>query len=373
MTMPLTHRQQDVLAAVVLDYVLTGSPVGSRTVSKNSPNRLSPATIRNAMADLEEMGFLYQPHTSAGRVPTDLGYRYYVDTLMSRRPLSPEEVRQIHATLPQEAGPGNLDELLGRTAKLLAGLSSHVGVVLTPRFPRAILKRLEFLRLSEDRILALFVSMSGMVDHRVIQVSEPYGDEDLISVTNLVNDNFQGLTLPQIREKVLAMMSAEKALYHRLLARALELSRNYLDQRDDDENEVLLDGTSNVLGEPTLADDVDRMKSLFQAFEDKGRLVTLLNACLDQDKARVLIGSECDDPHFTHLTLISSPYSYRQQPVGAVGVLGPRRMDYERLITLVDSLSRFLTEALARRAPEGGPLQCRTGPDIIEPEGSHDR
>jgi heat-inducible transcriptional repressor len=372
MTMPLTDRQEDVLAAVVLNYVVTGTPVGSRTVSKNSPDRLSPATIRNAMADLEEMGFLYQPHTSAGRVPTDLGYRYYVDTLMSRRPLSPEEVRQIRTTLPHEGEPEDLHELLGRTAKLLAGLSSHVGVVLAPRFPGAILKRLEFLRLTDHRILAIFVSRSGMVDHRVIHVKESYSDMDLSSMTNLVNDNFQGLTLSQIREKALAMMSAEKALYDRLLARALELSRNYLDQRDDDEDEVLLDGTSNVLGEPTLAEDVDRMKTLFSAFEDKGRLVTLLNACLEQDEARVLIGSECHDPRFQHLTLISSPYSYREQPVGAVGVLGPRRMDYERLVTLVDSLSRFLTQSLTRRAVEGGPLQRQIAPDIIEPEGSHE-
>jgi heat-inducible transcriptional repressor len=346
----LSQRHQEILSAVVLNYVVTGTPVGSRTVAKHRSDHLSPATIRNAMADLEEMGFLYQPHTSSGRVPTDLGYRYYVDTLMSQRPLSADEICQIRSALPHEGGPEEVTELLDRTVKLLAGLSSHVGVVLAPRFPHAILKRLEFLGLGPDRILAIFVSQSGMVDHRVIQIEETYGDEELVKMTNLVNDSFQGLTLPQIREKLLAMMSAEKALYDRLLARALELSRDYLDQREDEENELLLDGTSNVLREPTLADDVERMRGLFRAFEDKSRLVNLLNACLQQDRSRIVIGSECHDPTFSDLTLISSPYRYRHQPVGALGVIGPRRMDYERLVVLVDSLSRFLSEALARRA-----------------------
>ncbi len=350
---PLSDRHRDVLAAVIVNYVVTGQPVGSRTVSRNSRDGLSPATIRNTMSDLEEMGYLYQPHTSAGRVPTDLGYRYYVDRLMSERPLSRREIRHIRAALPAEEEAPDVDDLLNRTVKLLAGLSSHVGVVLAPRFRHAVLKRLEFLSLPEGRVLVIFVSQTGMVDHRVVSPRERLSDTELSAMTNLVNESFQDLTLPQIRVRVVQLMSEEKALYDRLLARALDLSSRYLAQRADDEDEVLVDGASNVLGEPDFA-DVARMKALFRAFEDKSRLVDLLNACLAEDRSRILIGSECPDPGFSDLTLITSPYRYRQQPVGALGVIGPRRMDYDRLVTLVDSLSRFLSEALASRTRGAG-------------------
>jgi heat-inducible transcriptional repressor len=217
----LSDRHRDVLAAVIVNFVVTGQPVGSRTISRSSRDGLSPATIRNTMSDLEEMGFLSQPHTSAGRVPTDLGYRYYVDTLMSERPLSRRVIRHIRTALPDDGEAPDVDDLLNRTVKLLAGLSTHVGVVLAPRFSHAVLKRLEFLSLPDDRVLAIFVSQTGMVDHKVIRPPERVSEAELIAMTNLVNDSFQNLTLPQIRARVVEMMTEEKALYDRLLARAL--------------------------------------------------------------------------------------------------------------------------------------------------------
>lgn len=359
----LTSRQREVLAAVLLNYVVTGAPVGSRTVSKSREDHLSPASIRNTMSDLEEMGYLVQPHTSAGRVPTDQGYRFYVDSLMCERPLGGDDLETMRQAMTAGPPGRGVDELLARTVKLLAGLSSQVGVVLAPRFSHAVLKRLEFLPLAGNRILALFVSQTGMVDHCILDQSEKFTDSDLATMTNMVNDNFQGLTLPDIRRRVLRMMQEEKALYDRLLAKALQLSQRYLEQRDEGADELLVDGTSNVVGEPDFA-DVDRMKRLFRAFEDKNRLVELLNACLDRDSPQVLIGSECLDPGFEDLTVITSPYRYREKPVGALGVIGPRRMPYDRLITMVDSFSRFLTESLAARAhgravgePEDSPEQ----------------
>ena len=348
----LTSRQREVLAAVLVNYVVTGSPVGSRTVSKTREDHLSPASIRNTMSDLEEMGYLVQPHTSAGRVPTDRGYRFYVDSLMAERPLEGDDFEMMRRAVMAGNPDAGVDELLSRTVKLLAGFSSQVGVVLAPRFSHAVLKRLEFLHLSANRILALFVSQSGMVDHCILDLTEEFTASDLATMTNMVNDNFQGLTLPDIRRRVLQMMQEEKALYDRLLARALDLSRRYLEQRDEGSEELLVDGTSNVVGEPDFA-DVERMKKLFRAFEDKNRLVELLNACLDQDRSQVLIGSECLDPGFEDLTLITSPYRYREKPVGALGVIGPRRMPYDRLIAMVDSFSRFLTDSLAVRAQGG--------------------
>ncbi|NIV37390.1 MAG: hypothetical protein GWN58_50610, partial [Anaerolineae bacterium] len=219
--------------------------------------------------------------------------------------------------------------------------------------------------LPENRVLALFVSRTGMVDHRVFPLPEPLSEADLTTMTNLVNESFQGLTLPQIRSRVLAMMREEKALYDRLLAQALELSRRYLQEREGDEDELLVDGTSNVVGEPDFA-DVERMKKLFQAFEDKNRLVNLLNACLDQDRTQVLIGAESLEPGFEDLAVIATPYRYRQQAVGALGVIGPRRMQYDRLITLVNSFSRLLTESLARRTSSGEDLPGEVPQSLTE-------
>jgi len=361
----LSERQRQVLATVVAHYVVSGSPVGSRTISKARPDHLSPASIRNTMADLEEMGYLAQPHTSAGRVPTDLGYRFYVDSLMSQRPPGKDDLETMRHVLLASENDQGIDEILSRSVKLLAGLSSQVGVVLAPRFSHAVLKRLEFLRISEDRVLALFISQTGMVDHRIVPMKESLSEAELTAVNNLVNENFAGLTLPEIRSRVLQMMRQEKALYDRLLARAMEMSSHYLDQREEGADELLVDGTFNVVGEPDFA-DVEQMKRLFKAFEDKNRLVELLNACLQQDKPQVIIGKECLDPGFEDLTIISSPYRYRERPVGALAVIGPRRMDYERLITLVDSFSRFLTESLARRTRMTGSEQAEHQKDGTE-------
>ncbi|MFQ5766701.1 MAG: heat-inducible transcriptional repressor HrcA [Acidobacteriota bacterium] len=344
----MSARQRQVLAAVVVQYVLTGAPVGSRTISKKFQASLSPATIRNTMADLEELGYLLQPHTSAGRVPTDLGYRYYVDSLMARPNLSAREERLIRDTMPLAGEVSEVHELFARAAKLLASLSAQVGLVLVPRFRNAVLKRLEFLNLGRGRVLGIFISQSGMVDHRIIKVYAVLTDVELQQINNLVNENFHGLTLREMRAWVIRMMSQEKALYDRLLSRALRLSQSYLARREGEEKEVLVEGASNVMAETDFA-DVARMKELFQAFEDKRRLMELLNGCLQDKGPRVLIGSECADPSLSDLALVTSPYLYRRRPVGAIGIIGPRRMEYEHQVALVDSLSRFLTESLAQR------------------------
>ncbi|MFQ5720342.1 MAG: heat-inducible transcriptional repressor HrcA [Acidobacteriota bacterium] len=348
MTDRLDARQREVLGAVIVNYVVARTPVGSRTVSKARADGLSPATIRNTMAELEEMGYLLQPHTSAGRIPTDLGYRYYVDSMMSGKPLTAVESRAIRSALPGADEHPRVEELLQRTVKLLADLSLQVGVVLAPRFTSAILRRLDFHRLPDGRILAVFVSESGIVDHKLITSSVPLSDTELVTISNMVNQNFHGKTLPRIRAELIDQMRREKALYDRLLSEALRLCRSYLDERADDDDEVIVGGTSNVVGEEGFA-DVDGMRALFRAFEDKNRLVHLLNACLGEDRTQIRIGSECHDPMFSAVTVISSPYRYRDRAVGALGIVGPRRMPYDRLVTLVDSLSTFLSDALALR------------------------
>jgi len=345
----MTPRHEDVLASIILNYLVSVDPVGSRTVALHSRDNLSAATIRNTMADLEELGYLVQPHTSAGRVPSDLGYRYYVDSLMATRPLSRQERRIISRALPREGDQADLPELLERSVKVLAALSLHVGIVLAPRLSQAVLGHLEFVGLPDQRVLVVFVSGDGAVSHRVIRVAEAVPEDDLHRMSRLVNDRFAGLTLPEMRTRLLEMMSEEKALYDRLLARALELSSAWLQSSDAGASDVLVEGASHIVGDPAFPSP-ERMKALFRAFEDKHRLVQLLGACLEEDRPRILIGSELESPDFTDTTLITAPYRAGAQPLGVVGVLGPRRMEYGRMVTLVHSLSRLLSEALARRA-----------------------
>ena len=348
----LSERQREVLAAVILNYAISGSPVGSRTVSRARPDRLSPATIRNTMSELEELGLLLQPHTSAGRVPTDSGYRYYVDAMMGEEPLSSGDNLAIQAALPAEGERPRVGELLHRTVRLLADLSCQVGVLLVPRFPQAILRRVDFHHLPGRQVLAVFVSQTGMVDHKVIAAPEPFTVEELGKMSRLVNESFHGMTLPQIRTRLIEEMHREKALYDRLLARAMGLFNSYLKERGENDDEILVDGTSNVVGESDFA-DIPQMKALFRAFEDKSRLVELLNVCLDHGRTQIRIGLECEDPIFRDATVITSPYRYRDEAVGALGIIGPRRMPYDRIITLVDTLSQFLSDALAMRTAAG--------------------
>jgi heat-inducible transcriptional repressor len=286
----LGERHQEVLASIIVNYVLTGQPVASRTVARASADGVSSATVRNAMADLEEMGYISQPHTSAGRVPTDLGYRYYVDRMMARRPLGAEERRVLAQALPVAGETPDIPIILERAARLLAALSHHVGVVLAPRFPHAIMKRMDFVHLHGRKVLALFVSHSGMVDHRVIEAAEAVTQDDLNRINAFVRERFAGLTLPEIRTRVLGLMSEEKALYDRLLARALDLSHAYLQRRESEEGQILVEGSGAPAGAPGPA-DIEQMTTLFRAFESKGRLVGLLNACLEQGDTRIYIGS----------------------------------------------------------------------------------
>ena len=352
MTGQLSERQREVLAAVILNYVLSGAPVGSRTVSRARSDGLSPATIRNTMSELEELGLLLQPHTSAGRVPSDRGYRYYVDAMMGEQPLTSGDNLTIQAALPLGGERLAVGDLLQRTVHLLADLSCQVGVLLVPRFPQAILRRVDFHHLPGRQVLAVFVSGTGMVDHKAINSDETFTSPELEKMSALVNENFHGLTLPEIRARLIREMHQEKDLYDRFLARGLGLFHAYLEERGDGDDEILVDGASNVVGEADFA-DVGRMKALFRAFEEKNRLVQLLNACLDHGTTQIRIGSECEDPIFRDATVITAPYSYRHRAVGALGIIGPRRMPYDRIVTLVDTLSQFLSDALAVRATTG--------------------
>ena len=339
----LNHRQQDILKAVIQDHIETAEPIGSRTISRRHAFHLSPASIRNIMADLEELGFLTQPHTSAGRVPTDRGYRLYVDSLMEPEQPSPGEVQRIQ----QQMGTtrGEAEELLRETGRLLSGLTHYTCVVLAPRLDQNTFCRIEFVDLGRDRLLVVFVSASGLVLQKVVALDEPIDGEELARIARYLDEVLEGKTLAEVRAFIVARMAEEKTLYDRLLARALTLAQKAL---EDDQVEVYVDGASHMARQPEFA-DVEKMRAIFAAFEEKSRLVKILDACLREVDVTVIIGNEAPVPGLGGISLIASPYRAGGALAGAVALVGPTRMPYARMVPLVaytaGLVSRVLTDA----------------------------
>ena len=341
----MNDRHQGVLRAIVQDYIRTAEPVGSRTLSRKYGFSLSPATIRTIMSDLEESGYVAQPHTSAGRVPTDKGYRLYVDNLMDRAPLSREEVERIE----QRVGPSasEADDLLREAGKLLFALSPYVAVALAPRLQDSRFQRVEFVSLARDRVLVILLADSGLVHHKTIMVEEAVTQDDLDRMARYLSDLLKGRTLHEVRDLLVAQMAEEKALYDRLLAQALRLGAQAL--AGDTEADVYVAGAARIADQPEFA-DIQRMKSLYTAFEEKSKLVILLSECLRGGGCRIFIGSEIPVQDIQDLSVVASPYRRQGQILGVLGVLGPTRMDYGRTVALVETTANLLSRSLSEQA-----------------------
>ncbi len=347
MTSPtqLDPRTREVLRQIVAIHILTGEPVGSRTVAKAGAGGLSPASIRNVMADLEEMGLLSHPHTSAGRVPTDRGYRIYVDALLPSSRLPAADKALIDNSL---AGiGGELGEAMEVIPKLLSRLTRHVGCFVSAPIGDAVLKHIEFVKLHERRILTVFVDRTGVVSHRILEAGQDYSQEDLDRAGRYLTSEFEGQTLRQIRARLVSLMAEEKATFDRLLKNAITLGSSYLDA-ESDQRKVIVDGTANILKVPELA-EAGTMHRLFATFEEKHRLVTLIDRCIDQPGVRVVIGQEAADPALDSLSFVVSQYRLGEQVSGSIGVVGPTRMEYERAMALVGYISRLLSSLLTRQ------------------------
>ena len=341
----MNDRHQGVLRAIVQDYIRTAEPVGSRTLSRKYGFSLSPATIRTIMSDLEESGYVAQPHTSAGRVPTDKGYRLYVDNLMDRAPLSREEVERIE----QRVGPSaaEADDLLREAGKLLFALSPYVAVALAPRLQDSRFQRVEFVSLARDRVLVILLADSGLVHHKTIMVEEVVTQDDLDRMARYLSDLLKGRTLHEVRDLLVSQMAEEKALYDRLLAQALRLGAQAL--AGDTEADVYVAGAARIADQPEFA-DIQRMKSLYTAFEEKSKLVILLSECLRGGGCRIFIGSEIPVQDIQDLSVVASPYRRQGQILGVLGVLGPTRMDYGRTVALVETTANLLSRSLSEQA-----------------------
>jgi heat-inducible transcriptional repressor len=345
----LTPREQRILKAIVHVYITSIEPVASRTISRRYRFDLSPASIRQVMGRLEELGYLSQPHTSAGRIPTDKAYRFYVDSLLQVPVLPKAESAKIDETY--QASPArDVDVLLEITSQMLASLTHHAALVMVPRLSAVVMAHIEFIRLRPRQILAIFVARSGVISDRVIELEEDLTQPELNTINRYVAGEFAGLTLAEIRARVTQLLAWERAHYDRLLRRAMELSRKaVLDASSQPSlGEVKIGGTAHFLDQPEFAQHQERMRAVLRTLEEREKLLQLLDRCLEAEGVNVLIGSESAVEDVMECSLITHTYNEGEQPVGVVGILGPKRMEYPRLMSIVEYTANVLTRLLSK-------------------------
>ncbi len=339
----LTKRDQQVLEAVVMDHIESGEPVGSRTISKHSGLQVSSATIRNVMADLEEMGLLYQPHTSAGRVPTEKGLRYYIDSIMLSRDLEEQEKRVIQQALKDVHR--DLAKLLQKTSRILSRFCKQAGVVLWPRLALTRLKHIELVRLRPHQILVILITKSGLVNHVLLHWEEDIEQDELDKYGRYLNDIFKDVPLGTIKERIIEEMKNEKSLFDELYSKALKMTDQVF-QSTFENSELYIEGQLNLINNPEFG-SVERLKKLFEAFEDKSKIVRLLDLTLaGTSGVQVILGTESRLSELNELSLISSPYKRGDTLLGALGVIGPLRMDYSRIVPVVEFTAALLSRLM---------------------------
>jgi len=341
----LDDRGAQVLRLVVEDYIETAEPVGSRTISKRMSQALSPATIRNIMADLEEIGYLCQPHTSAGRIPTGAGFRYYVNYLLTRQQLARSDRDLLHQVGETEVA--GADDVVRNASRLLSILSRHACVVVVSRFSHQAIRSISLLRAASDKILLVAVLQGGWVQHRLIEDEPGLTTDELEKINAYLNDMAVGLTLPQLRVKIMNEMRREKARYDSLMRRALLLGSKAI--ADSLPGEVYIEGRTNILEQPEFIEDVQKLKRILHAFEEKGTILRLLDSALESDAIQVSIGAENPVEELPEISVVSSGYRQGESAMGSIGLIGPVRMDYSRVIPLVEYTARLLSSILEHR------------------------
>ena len=329
----LDDRAKLLLKALVERYIADGTPVGSRTLSRASGLELSPATIRNVMSDLEEMGLIASPHTSAGRIPTARGYRLFVDTMLTAE-------RQEMATPSLAADQPQ--KVINNAAQLLSNLSQFVGVVMAPR-RTSVFRHIEFLRLSEKRFLVIIVSPDGDVQNRVVFTPADYTQGQLIEASNYLNGNYAGMEIEQVRERLKTEVERLRSEIGLLMQTAVQASSEALSEQD----EVVISGERNLLSVSDFSGDLIHLRRAFDLFEQKTQLMRLLEVSSQAAGVRIYIGGESQVVPFEELSIVSSPYKVDGQVVGTLGVIGPTRMPYDRLIQIVDITARLVSNALS--------------------------
>ena len=337
----LNERAQLLLKTLVERYITDGQPVGSRALSKYSGLDLSPASIRNVMADLEEMGFIASPHTSAGRIPTPRGYRVFVDTLLTVKPLASVEINQLEGQLQAQ----NTQKLVASASQLLSELTHFAGVVATPR-RSAGFRHIEFLRLSDKRILLILVTPEGDVQNRILVTEKQYSPSELTEAANILNQNYAGLTFEEIRRRVREELKQLTSDMTQLMTAALDAGSQAATEYSE---EVVISGESNLLDSQDLASNMANLRKLFDLFDRRTALLQLLDISSRAQGVQIFIGGESGMAPLDECSVITAPYEVDGQIVGTVGVIGPTRMAYERVIPIVDITAKLLSSMLAQR------------------------
>ena len=331
----LDDRAKLLLKALVERYIADGQPVGSRTLSKASGLELSPATIRNVMSDLEELGLIASPHTSAGRIPTNRGYRLFVDTMLTVQ----------KGELPtHRLAPDQPQKVIANAANMLSSLSHYVGVVMAPK-RASVFRHIEFLRLSEKRVLLIIVSPEGDVQNRVIFTEADYSQSQLIEASNYLNAHYAGMAIEQVRMRVKQELVNLQSEIASLMQAAVQMSSEAL---SEDEGDVVISGERNLLSVSDFSSDMGNLRQAFDLFEQKTQLMRLLDVSSQADGVRIFIGGESQFVPMQELSVVSAPYEVDGHIVGTLGVIGPTRMPYERMIQIVDITSKMVGNALSQ-------------------------
>ena len=331
----LDDRAKLLLKSLVERYIADGQPVGSRTLSKASGLELSPATIRNVMSDLEELGLIASPHTSAGRIPTARGYRLFVDTMLTA------QRQELQAPSLQ---PDQPQKVIANAAQLLSSLSHFVGVVMAPK-RSSVFRHIEFLRLSERRLLVIIVSPEGDVQNRVLFTEADYSQSQLVEAANYLNANFAGMAIAQVRARVQQDLVKLQGEIAALMQAAVQVSSEALTQEEGD---VVISGERNLLSVSDFSHDMSHLRRAFELFEQKSQLMRLLDVSSQAEGVRIYIGGESQIVPMEELSVVSAPYEVDGQVVGTLGVIGPTRMPYDRMIQIVDITARLVGNALSQ-------------------------
>jgi heat-inducible transcriptional repressor len=341
MAVKLTDRGQKILEAIIEEYIATAQPVGSKALTQNQGIKLSPASVRNVMAELEELGYLVSPHTSAGRIPTEKGYRFYVDTILRVSEMDRSQKDQIELHYRQQGL--QMTDMLREASRTLSSISHYTGLVMIPRLKATIFRHIEFVKLSPRLILAVFVTQSGLVQNKLVEVDEDLSPRELEKITNYLNQTMTGLSIQDVRTRIITEMAQEKALYDQLMRRAFTLSSAAL--VDESNGDVIIEGTSRFLEQPEFS-DLDCMKRIVQTFEQKSALVELLDRGLETKGVQVIIGSETEHTELSDCSLITAAYSGKRGTLGTLGVIGPNRMPYATIIPIVDYTASLISRLL---------------------------
>lgn len=341
---PVSERAQHFLKVLIERFIRDGQPVGSRTLSKDTGLDLSPATVRNVMADLEEMGLVASPHTSAGRVPTVSGYRLFLDSLLTVKPLSEQEVDAMRLRM---ASVGDAPALIESASQILSGVTHLAGVVMVPRHERDAFRQIEFLPLSGGRVLAILVTGEGEVHNRIITAERAYTPAQLEQAANYLNAMFTGHDMQEVRSRLLADLKTTHQHMDQIMMRAVEMAQRVVEAAET-ADDCFIAGQTNLMEFNELA-SMERLKQLFDAFNEKNQILHLLDRCIEAGGVQIFVGEESGYQLLDGCSLVGAPYRIDDQVIGVLGVIGPTRMDYQRVIPIVDVTARLLSAALKQQ------------------------